>query len=196
MARQCMDTHTHSMHAVAKTLTEEGVVVGITTNWARISPNEACNRRLQLRRRCLPFTGTTRWVERPICYASKTFTKEQRNWSASERELWTLMYFATDHFKHYLQGEFVLFTDHKPLTHLFKERGTINPKLARWAARLSRIRAKVEYRCGTVMGPADLFSRLLKDRPTKEEMHQWLLENAAHRADHRLTDRARPLKTR
>ena len=111
-------------------------------------------------------------VERPICYASKTFTKEQRNWAASERELWTLMYFATEHFKHYLQGEFVLFTDHKPLTHLFKERGTINPKLARWAARLSRIRAKVEYRCGTVMGPADLFSRLLKDRPTREEQQQ------------------------
>ena len=41
------------------------------------------------------------------------------------------MYFATEHFKHYLQGEFILFTDHKPLTHLFKERGTINPKLAR-----------------------------------------------------------------
>ena len=60
MARQCMDTHTHGMHAVVKTLIEEGAVIGITTNRARISPNEACNRRLQLCRRCLSLTRATR----------------------------------------------------------------------------------------------------------------------------------------
>ena len=34
-------------------------------------------------------------VEIPTYFTSKTFTKEQRNWSATERELWSLMYFAT-----------------------------------------------------------------------------------------------------
>ena len=116
--------------------------------------------------------------ERPICYASKAFTKEQRNWSASERELWTLMYFATEHFKHYFAfNEFVLFTDHKPLTYLFAKQRSTNAKLARWASRLSQIRAKVEYRCGVDMGPADLFSRLESSRPSYQQMEEETPEN-------------------
>ena len=51
-------------------------------------------------------------VERPICFASKAFTRKQRNWSATERELWTLMYFATEHFRHYLVANSIrLYTD-------------------------------------------------------------------------------------
>ena len=107
-------------------------------------------------------------VERPICFASKTFTKEQRNWSATERELWTLMHFACEHFRQFfIGGTPTLYTDHKPLTYLFKNRNTTNAKIARWSAKLSKLRANVEYRAGAKMGPADTFSRLMKDRPER-----------------------------
>ena len=85
-------------------------------------------------------------LERPICFASKTFTKEQRNWSATERELWSLMFFATEHFRHYLTAnDVILYTDHKPLTYLFDKRNQVNAKLARWSAKLSRLKARVVY---------------------------------------------------
>ena len=107
-------------------------------------------------------------VERPICFASKTFTKEQRNWSATERELWTLMHFACEHFRQFfIGGTPTLYTDHKPLTYLFKNRNTTNAKIARWSAKLSKLRANVEYRAGAKMGPADTFSRMMKDRPER-----------------------------
>ena len=111
-------------------------------------------------------------VERPICFASRTFTKEQRNWSATERELWTLQYFATEHFKQYFFGNPtrpILYTDHKPLTYLFTKRNVTNAKLARWSAKLSKLRAEIVYRCGAKMGPADSFSRLMQGRPERAQ---------------------------
>ncbi len=119
-------------------------------------------------------------VERPICFASKTFTKEQRNWSATERELWTLTYFATEHFKHYLtSNDVILYTDHKPLTYLFTNRNEKNAKLARWSAKLSKLKATVSYRAGAAMGPADTFSRVIEGRPEKEQRDKETPENRA-----------------
>ena len=117
-------------------------------------------------------------VERPICFASRTFTKEQRNWSATERELWSLMYFATEHFRHYLTAnDVILYTDHKPLTYLFTKRNQVNAKLARWSAKLSKLKARVIYRAGAAMGPADTFSRVIKGRPEKEQRDKETPEN-------------------
>ena len=125
-------------------------------------------------------------VERPICFASKTFTKEQRNWSATERELWTLQYFATEHFRQFFIGDTpILYTDHKPLTYLFKNRNTTNAKIARWSAKLSKLRAIVEYRAGAKMGPADTFSRMMKDRPERGRRDLETPENREPMCHHR-----------
>ena len=67
----------------------------------------------------------------PICLASKTFTKEQRNWSATERELWTLMHFACKHFRRFfIGGTPTPYTEHTPLIYLFKNRNTTDAKIA------------------------------------------------------------------
>ena len=127
-------------------------------------------------------------VERPICFASKTFTKEQRNWSATERELWTLQYFATEHFKQYFFGNPtvpILYTDHKPLTYLFTKRNVTNAKLARWSAKLSKLQALVVYRCGAKMGPADSFSRLMQGRPERAQRNEETPEKREPLCNHR-----------
>ena len=122
-------------------------------------------------------------MERPICFASRTFTKEQRNWSATERELRTLQYFATEHFKQYFFGNPtrpILYTDHKPLTYLFTKRNATNAKLARWSAKLSNFQAEIVYRCGAKMGPTDSFSRLIQGRPERAQRDEETPEKGSH----------------
>ena len=41
--------------------------------------------------------------------------------------------------------------------------------MARWAAKLSKLKAEVIYRSGATMGPADTFSRVTKGRPEREQ---------------------------
>ena len=56
--------------------------------------------------------------ERVIAYASKTLSKSQRNYSATKRELFPIVYF-TQHFRNYLLGEKLLIVnDHRAFTWL------------------------------------------------------------------------------
>ena len=100
--------------------------------------------------------------------------------------MWTLQYFATEHFRQFfIGGTPILYTDHKPLTYLFKNRNTTNAKIARWSAKLSKLRAIVEYRAGAKMGPADTFSRMMKGRPERERRDLETPENREHVYHHR-----------
>ena len=72
-----------------------------------------------------------------------------------------------------------LYTDHKPLTYLFTTRNQVNSKLARWSAKLSKLKAEVIYRSGATMGPADTFSRVIKGRPEREQRDKETPENRA-----------------
>ena len=59
------------------------------------------------------------WGDRVIAYASKTLNRVQRNYSATKRELFAIVYF-TSHFKNYLLGrKFTVVTDHRALTWLY-----------------------------------------------------------------------------
>jgi hypothetical protein len=90
------------------------------------------------------------------------------------------MYFATEHFRHYLVANSIkLYTDHKPLTYLFTTRIQVNSKLARWSAKSSKLKAEVIYRSGATMGPADTFSRVIKGRPEREQRDKETPENRA-----------------
>ena len=73
--------------------------------------------------------------EHPICFASRTLTQAERNYSNLEREVLSIV-FEVKKFHQYLYGRpFTLMTDHKPLETLFDEKEPI-PTMA--AARIQR----------------------------------------------------------
>ncbi|CAF0890272.1 unnamed protein product [Brachionus calyciflorus] len=69
---------------------------------------------------------------RPVAYWSKRFTKAQRNYSTSEKELLALV-LAIENFKQYLLGKkFIAVTDHKPLIWLKNLKNPLRNKLYEW----------------------------------------------------------------
>ena len=58
-------------------------------------------------------------VKRPIAFASLTLTDAERRYGQIEREVAALI-FGVKHFEKYLYGrQFKLYSDHRPLTHIF-----------------------------------------------------------------------------
>ena len=67
--------------------------------------------------------------ERPVCYASRTLTKAEKNYSVIHREALAI-YWGVQKFYQYLKGvKFILQSDHKPLKALFGEEKGI-PQMA------------------------------------------------------------------
>lgn len=97
--------------------------------------------------------------DRPIQFASKVLNDAQRNYSTIEKELYAIVY-ATETFRHFLYGvKFDLYTDHRPLLHLFNIK---NPsgRLYRWKAALTEYDFKIQYKRGSQNTVADALSRL------------------------------------
>ena len=102
--------------------------------------------------------------EHPIANVSKTLTAAERNYSQIHKEAIAII-FGLRKFYQYLYGrQFILVTDHKPLTSLFgPKRGTPLPaanRLARWALWLNQFVYKSEYQKTAEHGNADALSRL------------------------------------
>ena len=109
---------------------------------------------------------------RPIAYWSKAFNQTQRNYSASDRELFA-MYHAIKNFRSYLLGtKFVVVTDCQALTFILGNRLT-NPKWIRTSLKLAEYDFKILYRPGKQNIPADALSRLIAEEkgetPSSEE---------------------------
>ena len=127
--------------------------------------------------------------ERAICYASKTFSKSQTNYSATKRELLAIVAF-TRHFKHYLLGrKFKIVTHHRALQwlHNFKDPDELT---ARWLRKLAAFDYEVQYRPSKTIGHADGLSRIPNfnhvttsqskenlDEPVKTKFFQLNLKN-------------------
>ena len=97
--------------------------------------------------------------ERAICYATKTFSKSQTNYSATKREFLTIVTF-TRHFKHYLLGRKIKFvTDHRAIQwlHNFKDQDGLT---ARWLQKLAAFIYEVQHRPGKSIGHADGISQI------------------------------------
>ena len=96
--------------------------------------------------------------QRIVATGSKTFDSTQRNWSATEREGFAIVFFV-ERFAYFLRGKpFILMTDHKALTAI--DRKIIaNPKMARWQDRLGEFDFVVQYIPGRENVIADMFSR-------------------------------------
>ena len=97
--------------------------------------------------------------ERVICYASKSFSKAQSQYSTTKRELLAIVNF-TRHFKHYLLGrKFQIVTDHRALQwlHNFKDPDGLT---ARWLEKLAAFEYEIVHRSGKSIGHADSMSRI------------------------------------
>ena len=102
--------------------------------------------------------------ERPVRFASRSFTKAEKNYAQVEREGLAVI-FGVSRFKQYLWGRrFTLVTDSKPLATLLGPK-TQSPALAaarmqRWALTLAAYTYDVEYRKAEEIPMADFLSRL------------------------------------
>lgn len=97
--------------------------------------------------------------EKPISFASRAFTKSERNKPIIELELLAIFY-AIMHFKPYIYGtHFLVRTDHKPLVYLFTLKNP-SPRLLRIRLELKEYRFDVEYIRGSTNVVADALSRI------------------------------------
>ena len=75
----------------------------------------------------------------PIAYASKKLLLREKNYSTIEKECLGIIW-GIEKFRKYLYGvEFLLETDHKPLSYLQTAK-VLNPRIMRWAMRLQPYR--------------------------------------------------------
>ena len=102
--------------------------------------------------------------ERPVAYASRTLSANERNYSQIEKEALALV-FGVQKFHTYLYGrKFTLVTDHKPLTTVLGPKHGI-PSMAaaclqRWALLLSAYTYDIEFKRTQDHANADGLSRL------------------------------------
>ena len=102
--------------------------------------------------------------EKPIGFASRTMSATEKKYSQLDKEALALM-FGISKFHQYLYGrKFTLYTDHRPLSHLFHPCRSVpqmaSSRLQRWALVLSSYQYDIRYKTGKDHGNADAFSRL------------------------------------
>ena len=102
--------------------------------------------------------------ERVIAYGSRTYSKAERNYCTTRKELLAVVYFMKK-IKQYLLGkEFLVRTDHAALTWLQRTPEMMGQQ-ARWQEPLQEFNFKIQHRPGTKHGNADALSRRPCRRP-------------------------------
>ena len=102
--------------------------------------------------------------EKPIAFASRSLAPAEKNYSQFDKEGLAVV-FGVKRFHHYLFGrKFTIFSDHKPLQHIFSETRPIpqmaSARIQRWALTLSAYNYSIAYKPGSNHSNADLLSRL------------------------------------
>ena len=99
--------------------------------------------------------------EKPVCYASRTLTECEKNYSNIERELLAAVW-SLEKFNHYVYGKAVkLQTDHKPIVAASKKQiSKTSPRLQRLLLRMSKYDVDLEYLPGKQNVIADALSRV------------------------------------
>lgn len=99
--------------------------------------------------------------DHPIAYISRSLSKTERNYSATEREALSVIY-AVEKFELYLGSRhFTVITDHASLK-WYKNLENLTGRLTRWGCRLSQYNYTIEHRKGKDNVVPDALSRLLK----------------------------------
>lgn len=108
--------------------------------------------------------------DKPVCYASRTLTDSEINYSTIEKELLAIVW-AAKYFRPYLFGrKFQIITDHKPLTWIMSLKDP-NSRLVRWRLKLEEFEYEIIYRKGNQNLNADALSRIKQKEPHKTELH-------------------------
>ena len=100
--------------------------------------------------------------EKPIHFVSRTLKPEELNYGITDLEGTGAVY-CVEKFKSYITSskfETILYTDHKPLVGLFRDKETNNSRQTRWVLLLSMLRVKVIYEPGKKNVVADALSRM------------------------------------
>jgi len=95
----------------------------------------------------------------PLGFFSKKLSEAQTKYSAFDRELLAI-YLGIKHFRHLLEGrEFVIFTDHKPLTSAISSKTEKSPRQARHLDYISQFSTNIQHIKGKDNIVADNLSR-------------------------------------
>ena len=100
-------------------------------------------------------------VDHPICYFSRKFNKNQRNYSTIEKECLSLI-LALQHFEIYVTASslpIIVFTDHNPLKFIHKMKDK-NQRLLRWSLTLQGFNLDIRHIKGKDNLIADCLSRV------------------------------------
>ena len=103
-------------------------------------------------------------VIKPIAFASRSLSPAEKKYSQLDKEGLAIV-FGVKKFHQYLAGStFSIYSDHKPLQHIFAEDRPIpampSARIQRWALTLSAYNYTITYKPGSQHGNADLLSRL------------------------------------
>ena len=99
----------------------------------------------------------------PIAFASRSLTRAEKKYSQLDKEGLAIVFGITK-FHQYLAGRtFAIYSDHKPLQHIFAEDRPIptmaSARIQRWALTLSAYNYTISYKPGSQHGNTDLLSR-------------------------------------
>lgn len=96
--------------------------------------------------------------DKPICFASRTLSESEINYSTIEKELLAIIW--AKYFRPYLFGrKFQIVTDHRPLTWLMSLKEP-KSKLVRWRLKLEEYDYEIIYKKGILNSNADALSRI------------------------------------
>ena len=99
-------------------------------------------------------------IEKPIAFASRTFSESEKKWTVMERECLAIVWAITDQFHCYVFGStFTVRTDNKPLKWLQTLRMP-TPRIARWILKLQKYDYEIVHRAGSANRVADALSRI------------------------------------
>lgn len=96
--------------------------------------------------------------DRVVCFLSRSLTRQERNYSTTERECLAVLW-AIEKLRPYIEGvEFTVVTDHYSLKWLHNLKEPTG-RLARWSLRLQQYTFKIEHRKGKDNVVPDMLSR-------------------------------------
>lgn len=106
--------------------------------------------------------------DRPIAFASRSLSKTERNYHATELEGLAIIW-ALKKFRHFLEGrEFFLQTDSRALTYINSMKD-VNSKFMRWALLIQDFRPIISHISGVRNAVADALSRAPVGEPEDED---------------------------
>eukprot|EP00833_Pecoramyces_ruminatium_P016401 jgi/Orpsp1_1/1190433/evm.model.d7180000078941.1 len=100
--------------------------------------------------------------EHPIHFISRSLTKAERNYGITDLE-GAALYYCICKLKPYIMGnpnKTIVYTDHKPLIGLFKNKEPNNARQTRWCLTVSMLGVDIRYESGKKNVVADALSRM------------------------------------